>query len=434
MSSVTKLPLTGHPTTPPRTDRTCHQDTSARPFIDDPWALYRQLHASPGPVWWSGYGFWCLKEHAAVNAALRDRRLARLPPPADACSATLPDTPPATPPTWPPHLSRFAASERHSLLALEGRAHTRLRKFVTRAFMSRQVMRLEPGIRRLAHQRLDALVAGAGADRRADLLAGYAVPIPVTVIARLLGVPDEEIDALRHWSTAMVKVYTLTQTRAEEDEAERAAGEFIDRIERLIAERRLAPRDDLVSHLLALRAKPDPLLDAEIVSTAILLLNAGHEATVHQLGNAVLTLLEPDRPSPAELFDTSERTAASVQELTRFRAPLHLFIRYAQEPLTLPGGIDIGAGERVGLLLGAANRDPARFAEPDRFDPTRKDGGSLAFGAGAHYCLGVQLARLELGCALQVLFERMPQLRLSGTPRFADTFHFHGLERLDVSW
>jgi len=408
--------------THPAPDRVCEQGTSARPFIDDPWSLYRRLHATPGPVWWSAYGFWCLKEYADVDAALRDRRLKRLPPPAD------------TPPAWPAHLARFADTERHSLLAMEGRAHTRLRKFVTRAFVSRQVMRLEPGIRTLCRQTLDALLATAGDSRRADLLAGYATPIPVTVIARLLGVPDEEIDDLRRWSAAMVTVYTLTQTRAQEDAAERAAAEFIDRIERLIEQRRHSPRDDLISHLLALHAKPDPLLDAEIVSTAILLLNAGHEATVHQLGNAVLTLLEPGRAPPGGLFATAAGRDAAVQELTRFRAPLHLFIRYAQQPLTLSGGIRIDEGERIGLLLGAANRDPARFEAPDRFDPSRGDGGSLAFGAGVHYCLGVQLARLELGIALQMLFERLPTLRLVDTPRFADTFHFHGLERLDVSW
>jgi len=422
VSYVTQSPPVCPPVTLATAERRCGQDTSARPFIDDPWSLYRQLHANPGPVWWEDYGFWCLKEYAEVDAALRDRRLKRLTPPADA------------PPAWPSHLARFADSERHSLLALEGRAHTRLRKFVTRAFVSRQVKRLEPGIRQLAQQRLDTLLDTAGADRQADLLPGYATPIPVTIIARLLGVPDEEIDDLRRWSTAMVKVYTLTQTRDEEEAAERAAGEFIDRLERLIAERRRAPRDDLISHLLALHAKPDPLLDEEIVSTAILLLNAGHEATVHQFGNAALTLLELGRGVPPDWFATSDTRDATVQELTRYRAPLHLFIRYAQEPLTLAGGIRIGAGERVGLLLGAANRDPARFQAPDRFDPLRSDAGSLAFGAGVHYCLGVQLARLELGVSLQVLLERLPGLRLVGTPRFADTFHFHGLERLQVGW
>lgn len=420
MSSITDPPHTPGPLTEPGPERYVDQDTSEASFVNDPWRLYRRLHQRPGPDFWAGYGFWCLKGHADVDAALRDKRFKRLPPPAD------------TPPPWPPHLARFADSERFSLLALEGSRHARLRRQVTRAFVSREVARLAPGIRTLAHACIDRFEGDGGT----DLLARYATPIPVTVIARLLGLPDERIGDLRRWSAAMVQVYTLTQNRAQEEAAERAADEFIACLQHLIERRRAAPADDLISHLLALRVKPEPLLDAEIVSTAILLLNAGHEATVHQLGNAVLTLLQArasDAQRRAWLQDDAQADAC-VLELTRYRAPLHLFLRYAQQPLSLPGGVRLAAGERVGLLLGAANRDPARFADPDVFDPGRADAGSLAFGAGVHYCLGVQLARLELRIALQVLFERLPGLRLDGTPRYADTFHFHGLTALPVRW
>ena len=406
-----------HPSVDPSTRRV-RQDPRERAFFDDPWRLYARLHAVGGPLYWEDYGMWCLAGFRAVDAALRDRRFRRLPPEGH-------ESPP-----WPPHLAAFAALEAHSLLALEPPAHTRLRKLVNRAFVGREVRRLAPGIRALARERLERIAGDGGA----ELLAAWATPIPVTVIARLIGVPEEETDALLAWSHAMVRVYTLTQTRAEEDAAEAAAVAFRERLLALIAEKRRRPGEDLVSHLLALRGPERPLADEEIVSVAVLLLNAGHEATVHQLGNAVRTLLSrgADAPPAGALFATPERREASVAELLRHDAPLHLFVRHAQEEVALGHGVTLARGERVALLLGAANRDPARFERPDAFEPGRADAGHVTLGGGIHYCVGAQLAKLELGLALEVLFERLPGLRLDGEPRCRDSYHFHGLEALAV--
>jgi unspecific monooxygenase len=391
------------------------QDPHDPAFYRDPAACYRTWHIHPGPFWWQEYGFWCLKDFGAVDAALRDRRLKRLAPAeGGGCLA----------PQWPGHLKAFARTEQYSLLALENAAHARLRRYVAATFSSRRIIQLESTIRTVAHEAVDRVAELDTAE-----LLEWARHIPVVVIARLLGVPEEEGGQLLAWSNAMVRVYTLTQSRAEEDAAEVAAAAFERYLLDIVAKRRTRPGDDLISELCSL-ADRDRLSDAEIVSTAILLLNAGHEATVHQLGNAVVTLLEHE--GAHHWLDTPERRKSTVQELSRFRTPLHLFTRYAQEDMSLGHGVTLKRGEQLGLLLGAANHDPARFAKPWQFNPERTDGGNVSFGAGVHYCTGVQLARLEIGIALQVLFERLPHLALAEPPEVSDTWHFHGLERLRV--
>ena len=395
------------------------QDPADPAFAADPWPFYARLHGGGGAALWAEYDMPCLAGFDAVDAALRDRRLARLPPPA------------TDPVPYPPHLDAFARVERHSLLALEGAAHARLRKLVGADFVGRRVRRLAPGVEALARERARALRPGD------DLLARFATPLPVTLIARLIGVPEDEADDLLAWSHAMVRVYTMVQDEAEERAANAAAAAFDARLRALVDERRAAPRDDLVSALLARRDEPPPSVD-EIVSLAVLLLNAGHEATVHQIGNAVLTLLELDAPERRRTLELLRAGGgareAVVTELMRHRAPLHLFVRFAQAPVRLAPGLELAAGERVALLLGAANRDPARFADPARFDPERADGASLALGAGTHYCLGAHLARLEIATAIDVLFDELPGLALDGEPRVANGYHFHGLASLPVRW
>ena len=413
MTGVTKSPAGPAPLPAVR------QDPTDAAFAADPWPFYAALHELGGAAFWTDYDMPCLAGFAAVDAALRDRRLARLPPPA------------TEPVAYPPGLDAFARVERHSLLALEGAAHARLRKLAGGDLVGRRVRRLAPGIEALARERARALEPGD------DALAGFATPLPVTVIARLIGVPEDETDDLLAWSHAMVRVYTMVQGPAEERAANAAAAAFEARLLALVAERRTAPRDDLVSALLARRGDAPPT-DAEIVSLAVLPLNAGHEASVHQIGLGTWTLLELDAPARRAALDALGAGGAAadrvVTELSRHRAPLHLFVRYAQAPLRLAPNLALRPGERVALLLGAANRDPARFAAPERFDPTRADGASLAFGAGVHYCLGAQLARLEIATALRVLFEERPGLRLDGAPRVANAYHFHGLRSLPLAW
>ena len=403
-------------------ENTFQQDPRDEKFVADPYFRYAQWHANQIPVYWQEYGFWCLYRYADVNRALRDRRFARLPP------ATVAQLRP------PAHLSEFAAAEKYSLLTLEPPEHTQLRKRVNRAFLSRQISHMESVIHAMAHTCVDRFATAT----QTELLQHYATPIAVNVITRLLGVPEEAGARLVAWSHAMVRVYTLTQSYEEELAANRAAAEFQTFLYQLIEQKRTNPADDLLSHMLALHTDATPISDEEIVSVTILLLNAGHEATVHQLGNAVFVLLTQygaeRRTQLLQSLKDNEKADALVAECLRFAAPLHLFTRYAQEALTLEGGIQLAPGDQIGLLLGAANRCPTQFSEPDRFNPERTDAAHLSLGAGIHYCIGAQLARLELRIALQALFDRLPNLTLAETPRYKDAYHFHGLQSLKVRW
>jgi unspecific monooxygenase len=222
-------------------------------------------------------------------------------------------------------------------------------------------------------------------------------------------------------------------TEAQERDANQASIDFMDYIRSVIAERRRSPREDLLTHMIVTEQGGERLNDEEIVSTAILLLNAGHEATVHTTGNGIKTILESGL-GPKSLFASPEQTAATVEECLRFDAPLHMFKRYALSDIDLGNGIALKKGQEIGLMLGAANRDPTRFAEANTFDPFRTDGANVSFGAGIHFCIGAPLARIELQVAMATLFRRLPNLRLAAPPSYNNVFHFHGLRRLDVAW
>jgi cytochrome P450 len=231
----------------------------------------------------------------------------------------------------------------------------------------------------------------------------------------------------------MVKMYMFGVDGAVEAEADRAAAEFVSYLTGVIAERRSDPRPDLLTHMLDAEIDGQRLTEAEVIATTILLLNAGHEATVHTTGNAVATILR-NGCDPAELFAGDEQADATVEECLRFDAPLHLFTRYALGDVEFDSGLRLRRGEQIGLMLGAANRDPRRFDRPDDFDPFRTDGGNVSFGAGIHFCIGAPLARLELATSLRLLFERLPGLRLATEPQYRDIFHFHGLDAVSVTW
>ncbi len=373
-------------------------------FVQDPYPFYDRGREGGDLFWWEEYGLPCATSHRAVAALLRDRRLGR-------------EAPPEVAPAWPEHVRPFYDVEAHSMLELEPPRHTRLRGLVLRAFTSRRIAAMGPEIEALCDRLIDAFPAGSF-----DLLDAYGRVIPVVVIARLLGVPEERADDLLGWSNAMVAMYQARRTREIEDRAVAATLAFRGFIEETVRARRKAPGDDLLTHLIAAEEAGERLSTDELVSTCILLLNAGHEATVHTFGNGAKTLLEQGVGAIDE---------GTVEEVLRFDPPLHMFTRWVYEDVELHGH-PFRRGDQVALLLGAANRDPVAYPEPGRFDPAREGPANVAFGGGIHFCVGAPLARLELLIGLRRLWERRPSLKLAEAPRYADVFHFHGLERLVV--
>ncbi|MCV3240361.1 cytochrome P450 [Mesorhizobium sp. ZC-5] len=388
-------------------------------FYQNPYEAYACLHAQGGVFFWKEFGRWCFGNYDDVSRLLRDRRFGRQNP------AGIPDSLGVGQDRS--HLAAFDAVEANSMLELEPPVHTRLRTLVNRAFVSRQVEKLRPRVEALANELIDRFEPG----RPIDLLPAFAAPLPITIIAEMLGVPVDMGPQLLDWSHRMVAMYTLGRSRETEETANRAAREFSDFLRAYAAERRKNPGDDLLSLLLSAQEDGQKLNEDELVSSTILLLNAGHEATVHQTGNAVRSLLAQGG-DPRRFFATPDAIPATVEECLRFDAPLHMFMRYAYEEIELADGVIVKPGEQVGLLLGMANHDPAAFTEPGKFMPERPDQKNVSFGAGIHFCIGAPLARLELQVALKVLFDRLPDLVLAEEPRVRDTWHFHGLEELKV--
>lgn len=388
-------------------------------FVQDPCIAYAAIQAVYPTFFWEDYGLWCMSGYDTVNRLLRDRRFGREnrwgPPMVDVAGRE--------------HLADFDAIERHSLLEREPPVHTRLRGLVNRAFVSRQIERLRPRVETLAHKLIDGFEAGG----EADLLPAFATPIPVTVIAEMLGVPVDMGPQLVAWSNRMVRMYTHRPSLAVQEDANAASREFADFLRDYVDRRRAAPGDDLLSLLISASESGERLSEDELLTSVILLLNAGHEATVHQTGNAVKTILEQGG-DPRRFFGDAAAADASIEECLRFDAPLHMFTRYAYETVEIEPGVVLQPGEQVALLLGAANNDPAAFVAPRSFNPARADQKNVTFGAGIHFCIGAPLARLELQVALKVLFARLPGLRLVETPAYRDNYHFHGLERLAVRW
>ena len=342
------------------------QDPHDPGFVQDPYRFYAERHHASPVFFWEDYGLWCVAGYDQVNALLRDRRLGR----ENRWGA------PLNPVEGREHLTDFDRIESGSLLEREPPAHTRLRTLVNRAFVSRSVERLRPRITALANDLIDAMPAGEAF----DLLPVFATPIPLTVICELLGVPVGRGADLLSWSHAMCEMYVPHRSRDTEERANRASAEFGAYLTAHIEEHRHNGADDLLSALIAVRDTGEKLSDAELISTCVLLLNAGHEATVHQTGNAVKTILDQGG-NPRRFFETPELAAATIEEALRFDAPLHMFTRYAYEAVDL-GPVTLKPGDQVALLLGAANRDPSAFDAPDAFSSGTKRPEECEFWRG----------------------------------------------------
>ncbi|MGV1803273.1 cytochrome P450 [Agrobacterium vitis] len=401
--------------------RSVSLDTGHPGFFEAPNAVYAMLHAQAPTFFWREQQQWFFTGYDLVNGLLRDKRFGR----------QILQIASREELGWPEpaaHTRAFDAAEAWSLLELEPPEHTRLRTLVNRAFVSRHVEKMTPDILALANSLIDDFEAQG----KTELLSSFAEIIPVTMIARMIGIPDEMGPQLLAWSHDYVGMYVFNRTRAHEDAAERAAREFSDYLRGVIAERRSEPRDDLLSHMIHTEHKGQYLTDDELISTTVVLLNAGHEATVHQIGNAVRIILESGL-DPTGLFGDTAATERTVEECLRICAPVHIFQRYCLEPCEIDG-VSFSQGDKIGLILAAANLDPRKFPDPLTFKPQRSEGANLSFGAGIHFCIGAPLARLELSLVLPLLFQRLPGLALAGTPKVKDLYHFHGLEKLELVW
>ncbi|MGK3199832.1 cytochrome P450 [Amycolatopsis sp. MEPSY49] len=379
-------------------------------FLEDPYPAFAALREQGDVHFHDELGLAVAVSHASASAVLRHRGLGRI----------WQDAQP---------LERFASFNllhRNSLLENEPPAHTRLRRLIAGAFGRGHVQRLRPMVATLATRMVDDLAAAIAADGSADLLEHLAQPLPVAVIAELLGVPGTDGPRMVELSNAIVKMYEYGLPEEGRDAAERAAAEFVSYVRSVASERASSPGEDIISDLLRSELTPD-----ELVATAVLLLMAGHEATVNVLGNGITALLT-HRDQWERLVESPSLLDSCVEELIRFDAPLQLFERTATEDVSICG-FEVSRGQKIGALLGAAARDPKVFDEPDRLDIGRTPNAHLGFGMGIHYCVGAPLARVEIAAALSALTEKLPGLRLVETPPRRPEFVIRGLRELRVT-
>jgi cytochrome P450 len=373
-------------------------DLTAPDFVADPYPFFAEERRRHPVAWHEPTDRYLTFAHTTVSAVQRNRDLGRI----------WKDREPAA------YLEPFNMLHRNQMMENEPPEHTRLRRPVAAAFNRGHIERLRPRVRELAAELL-AVVDPASFDAVAD----FAEPLPVLVISELLGVPRSHAPRLREWSQAIVRMYETAPSPAVADAAVAAAGDFAALVRDLAEHRRTSPADDLVSDLVATDLSPD-----EVVASAVLLLNAGHEASVNVFGNGLVALLRRGlRPA--------DDVAPAVEEMLRFDSALQLFERTATAPVRV-GDVVVEPGEKIAALLGAANRDPEVFTEADSVDVRRDPNPHLAFGVGVHFCLGAPLARMELAESLVALFATYPDLRLLDEPVSRGTFVLRGYRSVPV--
>ncbi|HEY7377651.1 MAG TPA: cytochrome P450 [Steroidobacteraceae bacterium] len=397
----------------------------AASFAADPYPVYARLREHTPIFHATQLGMTLFTRYEHVRALLLDGRLGRtldhLKTPGEiARQRSSADW------TRLPNYSRYV---RVNLLETEGADHTRVRRLVSAALTPRRIRELRGRIQGLVDDMLAELLPRG----RMNFLADLAEPLPVYVISELLGWPLEERHRLRPWSAQIVRLYEKDHTAADAARAEAATTEFAAMLGELADRRRTDPRGDLISALVEVVDQGERLTRDELIATCMLLLNAGHEATVNAAGNGLWALLR----HPAQLRRLRAEPAlmpTAVEEILRYDAPLQLFHRYVLEDLAY-AGIELRKGDVVGLLYGCANRDPRAFERAEEFDIGRNPNRHLSFGTGAHFCLGAPLARLELEILLSTVLRRCPTLQRDGAePEFRTGLVFRGLTALHVRW
>lgn len=385
-------------------------------FVADPYPMYHRLRAED-PVHHSPLGFWVLTRYPDVMAMLRDPRLIKEPIAAFVAARFGMAVPPGL---------------GLSMLDRDPPDHTRLRGLVSKAFTPRALERLRPGIQQIVEELLNEVQARGSM----DLVEEFAYPLPVRVICEMLGVPVKDHERFKAWGLDIARGLDAIMLPPDSEVGQRSVSgrrALADYFRELIAERRAAPRDDMLSALIAAEEAGDKLNEEELLATCILLLVAGHETTVNLIGNGTLALLR----HPDQLRKLRERPGligTAVEELLRFDGPVQRTARIPSEDITI-GGQTIPKGEMVMPFLGAADRDPTQFSDPDRLDITRADNRHIAFGMGIHFCLGAPLARLEGQIAINTLLARLPKLALAtDRPQFRQSLTLRGLQALPLSF
>ena len=395
-------------------------DVADPAFIANPYPVLNELREATPIFWNPATNQWMLTRFSDVQETLRDRRLGRAFSHRYTYAELGRDEPDAR---W----AAFHEHEQWSLLCLEPPDHTRIRRLAAKVFTPRSITAMRPIVQALSDELLDHCRELG----EFELLTDYAQPFSVAVICSMLGVPRGDTQLLLDWSHAIVKMYELSTTEAVRVSANTAAQEYIDYTKALIADKRRHPDNLLVSELVRVEDEGDTLTEGEIVSTTMVLLEAGHEATVNTLGNGMLALMH--HPAEWRRVVSGEVDAkVAVEEMLRFDPPLHMFERWVLDEGVEIAGQSMAVGQEVAMLFGAAQRDPRRFDDPDRFDIGRGDTAHIGFGGGIHFCVGAPLARQEIEISLAGLAGRFADLQLVSEPVNEPNFVIRGLTGLHL--
>jgi len=390
-------------------------DLTAPDFIDNPYPALRLLRDKGAPQWHEQTGTFLAAGFKDASQVLRSRDLGRI------FESNTPLN------EW----ETFNWLHSDSILDSEPPKHSRLRSLVMKAFNPKKIESLRPDVERITAGLLDEAAEKLNATGQFDLIADYAEPLPVKVIAFLLGFPVTDEHLLRPWSQSIVKMYEVSPSEQDRAEAKLAADQFASYVHELMLERKKNPGTDLISELAQVEEEGEKLNAHELIATCVLLLNAGHEASVNGFGNGMVATLQT--PDQLELLNTDPFGIAdtAVDEFLRFDAPLHLFERTATKDTEI-GGVKILEGQKIAALLGSANRDERVFYDPDKLDLTRSPNPHIGFGAGIHFCIGAPLARLEMAISLPKLIERFSSLELAETPVRRQSFVLRGYAQVLV--
>ena len=378
-------------------------------FIRDPYPVLAELRRYGKPIWHEEMQLWLAATHADASAVLRSKTLGRV------FSPNEPEE------LW----ETFNWLHADSIMENEGSKHTRLRALVSKAFNRGQIERLAPRIDAIIKELLDMCQEKG----EFDLLADYAEPLPVRVIAELLGVSPLDSIYLRPWSQAIVKMYEFEVTKSEEQAAETASKEFATMITDMVESRKKNPTNDLVSELAQVEDSGEKLTLRELIATCVLLLNAGHEASVNAFGNGFVGVLNDESAYVQISSNPYELADSATEEFLRFDSPLQLFERTAVEDSDI-NGVLIKKDQKIAALLGSANRDEKVFDNPDQINLLRTPNNHIAFGGGIHFCLGAPLARLEINRSIPALFARFPTIEVTEDPRRRESFVLRGFEKI----